>query len=223
MAHTCTICCRDFKNARSLASHKYTFHKEAHDSDQDTSVSYKHKMYRDQSSDQSSDEEEIPQRNIQGGSLKTKRDYLSDEDVTEEYNSDGSNVTNHTEKTLQTSKPMLQKPKRSKRDVLDSDDDESSDDSDDEEDTEDESVDKSKEKPSINLLSAYETKYNYFPLIVDKEIAPDLKIVGDEKLLIDAVISTQSLEEVKQLLNENISIYRTISSRVKFYMDNKED
>ena len=223
--YDCNICFSQFKNGGSLASHKYKFHK-----DQSSNP--------DQSSDERS-EEEIPKRNMKGGSLKRKRDYLSDEDIAEEYDSDGSIVSNRVEKPLQISKPMVEKPKRTKQDIMDSDDaddDESSDDADDDkessddaddnkessDDTEDESVDKSKEKP-FNLLSAYEAKHNYFTLLVDKETAPDLKIVGDEKLLIDAVISTQSLEEVMKLLNENISIYHKICVRVKFYMDNKED
>ena len=46
--------------------------------------------------------------------------------------------------------------------------------------------------------------------------------VGDEKLLIDAVMSTESLADICRLLNENTSIAQKICNRVQKICDRVE-
>ena len=72
-------------------------------------------------------------------------------------------------------------------------------------------------KVPIDLLNAYNIKHNFFAILAGKEEwgTQEQIPVDDEKLLIDAVMATESLSDVRCLLNENIPICQKICNRVK--------
>ena len=68
----------------------------------------------------------------------------------------------------------------------------------------------------FGLLEAYNARYNYFTHFDDFPWeTPEEMPVDDEKLLIDAVMSTESLADICSLLNENTSIVQKLCNRVK--------
>ena len=70
------------------------------------------------------------------------------------------------------------------------------------------------------MLEAYNARYNYFAHFGDLTWeTPEQMPVGDEKLLIDAVMSTESLSDICRLLNENTSIVQKLCNRVQKICD----
>ena len=69
----------------------------------------------------------------------------------------------------------------------------------------------------FSLLDAYNIKHNFFAILAGKEKwgTQEQIPVDDEKLLIDAVMGTESLSDVHSLLNENIPICKKICNRIK--------
>ena len=207
MVIVCLYCNKGFKNSKSLATHRYTYHKkdDKHDST-DTHVS------DDAASDESNQDKSVGIENESSDDVKgsdiTQTDSAANNDdstMDTETNTDREMVKRKRKRKKAGRIDNRNKRKR-RRKTYDCNTYSSTTDSD-SESGEDSS------KPPFGLLWAFEFKHGLLPYTIlnqedfepgdTPDFDPKLNLNKTQELLIEAVLSTEDLGHVCQLFTEN--------------------
>ena len=216
MVVVCQYCNKNFKNPKSLATHRYTYHKDGDHESVDTRVSDEtHNSASDESNqDNSVGIESEASEHVKGSDL-TQTDSAANNDGDHTYSSTIDTETNTADremvKRMRKRKKAGTKDNRNKRKRTQKKSNYNTYSSTTNTDIDSESEEDSNTIP-WNLLRSFDFKQTLLPFTIlneyiepgDKlEFNPKLNLTKAQELLIASVFSTTDLGHICQLFNEN--------------------